>query len=112
MDGNKVLITDPHTIEYLDRILAGDAVLGYTWKIVLKRYLITDFAISTNRVTLRAHRIFSSNIDHYTFYMDKEDDGNWYWAGYEFEEYVIEKAIEDAIDTAFEGVVRAEGGNY
>ena len=112
MDGNQVLITDEHTIEYLNRIFDGDAVLGYTWKIGLKNYLITDTAKSGTRLTLRAHRLFASTINHYTFFIDLDDNGNWYWSGYTFEEFNIEKATNDAIKTAFEDVVTAEGGSF
>lgn len=112
MDGDMVQITDAHTIEYLNRVFSGEAVLGYTWKIGLNRFLITDFVKSGARLTLKAHRLATYTLNHYVFYLDKEDDGNWYWVGYKFEEYDIKKATEEAINTALDNVVTAEGGNY
>lgn len=118
-DGNKVLITDEHTIEYLNRLFNGEAVLGYTWPVpitglTLGRYLITDStkAAISNRLTLKAHRLFVSSIYHYIFYMDLEDDGNWYWAGYTIDEYDIQEATEKTVQTALNNIGVAEGGAY
>lgn len=112
MDGDKVQITDALTIEYLNRVFNGEAVLGYTWKIGLSAYLITDTVKSFNRLTLKAHRLDASTIDHYVFYFDKEDDGNWYWVGYRFNEYDIQRAAEDTVQTALNNIGVAEGGSY
>lgn len=111
-DGTRLQITDAHTIEYLNRIFNGEAVLGYTWRVGLHSYLITDFVKSISRLTLKAHRLMGATITHYTFYMDIEDDGSWYWVGHHTEDYNIQKATEDAIQTAFDDVVTAEGGAY
>lgn len=113
MDGNKVQITDAHTIEFLNRLYNGEAVLGYTWRVNgLQRYLITDFVRSGKRLTLKAHRLFVSTLYHYTFYLDPEDDGNWYWAGYAVDEYDIQKATEETVQTALNNIGVAEGGSY
>ena len=112
MDGNQVQITDAHTIEYLNRVFNGESVLGYTWKIGLRSYLITDYTKSIKRLTMRAHRLATSAIEHHIFYIDKEDDGNWYWAGYKKEEYDIQRATEETVQTALNNIGVAEGGSY
>ena len=111
-ESDRLQITDAHTIEYLNRIFNGEAVLGYTWKIGLKSYLITDFTKAAKRLTLRAHRIFVSTLYHYTFYFDIEDDGNWYWVGHHTDEYDIQKAAEATVQTALNNIGVAEGGSY
>lgn len=100
MDGNKVLITDAHTIEYLNRIYARELAVGYMWVVGLRHLLITDTVRASTRVTLKAHNLSVRTATHYTNYFDIEPDGNWYWSGYSKDSYTIPTSTKELTNDA------------
>ena len=123
MFGDWIQITDEQTIEYLNRLLAGERILGYTWKIQLKHYLISDFNVATSTITMMLHRVsINGDIDYLTLTF-KLQDGIWYWAAYTEESFTIPSTTSQLtndsdfttkayVDSLFEGIATAEGGSY